>query len=70
MMVHVCNFNAWEVEDQEFNPHLCTQFKASLGYLPDDPVFKIKTLSLFVMGSGCGVPAPFSSLPFIYLVNK
>lgn len=43
MMVHACNFSAWEVEDQELNRHLCIQFKASLSYLPDDPVFKIKT---------------------------
>lgn len=66
MMVHACNFSAWEVEDQELNPHLCTQFRASPGYLPDDPVFKIKTRSLFVMGSGCGVQAPLFPCPYLH----
>lgn len=63
MMVHACNFSAWEVEDQELNRHLCMQFKASLGYLPDDPVFKNQNLKSVCDGQWLWCPGSIFSLP-------
>lgn len=49
-MVRACNFSTREAEDQ---------------YLPEDPVLKKQNLKSMVMSSGCGVPSPFFSYPYL-----